>query len=99
MATSITGCVTFRFSSEANIREAFLKRTPVGTSLEDVEKFIESKGYGTHGYNKYENEIGSVRVGKYVSPFPFYTYVYVTWVFDKELKLVNIVVVKEADTL
>jgi hypothetical protein len=101
-ALLITGCSTARplHRSEAHIRAALLKKTPIGTSQQDVQIFIEKEGwkrdesFQVGGIDVY---FGSYTVWNIVMPAT--CGVWGTWTFDSKGRLIDIFVTKETDSL
>ena len=107
-----TGCMKnklLKLDAES-IRHELLQQTPIGTSLNDVEKNLKSKGLSPRvslntGFSKREK--GSTKVvgsqfiraslGEYRSSLFFITSVSVYWGFDENGKLIEIWVWKTQD--
>lgn len=101
-ALLVAGCSTARplHRSEAHIRAALLKKTPIGTSEQDVQKFIEKEGwkrdesFQAGGICVY---FGSYTVWNIVMPAN--RGVWGTWTFDPNGRLIDIYVSKGTDSL
>jgi hypothetical protein len=104
-----------RFGSENHIRNKILKYTPIGSTYEQVQEFIQYRlKYRTPDYENspairghwpgpYE-EIGVRRIdvwlGEYGFPgWPMAIDKCVSWAFDKNDKLIDVVVWKDHDSM
>ena len=99
-ALVVTGCSAARplHRSEAHIRAALLKKTPIGTSAQDVHKFIKKEGW----YETVETGRTTAYFGGYfICGFWGFAErdVFGKWTFDSNGRLIDIQVSKENDGL
>lgn len=94
----VSGCSAARplHRSKASIRASILKRTPLGTSKKEVEKFIAKEGWRPES-DEPPSRI-EVRFGGYVIFFGTCD-VYGTWQFDRGDRLSDFQVTKSHDVL
>jgi hypothetical protein len=95
VAILLSGCASFCFvhRSEADIRASLIKRTPVGTSRQNVEACLKKKGWQT--YPGHNGEICAFLCQETGTFFDLSNYqVYARWEFDKNDILTNVYVYK-----
>jgi hypothetical protein len=116
-ALLITGCSAARplHRSHASIRASLLKRTPLGTSKQQVERFVAKEGWRVSHDNAYllpravkqgggppvPTNVQNVLMADFGGYFIFLgtREIYGLWGFDADGHLVDIWIYKERDTL
>jgi hypothetical protein len=86
--------------SEARIRNTILQYTPIGSSRDSVLNFINNRLHHDGSPLTNSTSIDDLNVGWYWTEFPLVpmiTYVYASWSFDNQDRLINITVVKDID--
>ncbi len=90
------------------IRLRYLISTPIGTNMSDVVKYLQKNNYeiwsiNDFGYKPFSSDKrqGDYHIKSYVGEYRwiFNTDVLVIWVFDKDKKLIEIIVRKQTDAL
>ncbi len=90
------------------IRLRYFVSTPIRTNMSDVEKYLQKNNYeiwsiNNFGYstNIYEIEQGFYHIKSYVGEYRwiFVTDILVIWIFDKDKKLIEIIVRKQINAI
>ena len=103
---------TLRLRSEKSIRASYLRSTPLNSTSAEVLSFLEKKWpqekldlIEVPAYDRGPvgtSHIGPVEIGSYWQHFPGLPaigYVYITWEFDENDKLIDIIVHKGIDAV
>ncbi len=95
---------TLRLRTEKSFRSSILQSTPLNSSSEQVFIYIKKRWPDDHVPGVYTSSDGtkkvSVMIGSYWASFPglpIGTYVYISWVFDENDRLIDVLVNKETD--
>lgn len=104
MALLLNFCSTTNsFRSEKNIRDDLLKKVPFGTNRLSVKKFIKKNRYiikeDLYIYTENDNEVISSRFYVFLKNYQhiFKKKIYVTFVFNSENYLINLIVYKSKE--
>jgi hypothetical protein len=100
----VVGCSAARplHRSEASIQASLLKRTPLGTSRTDVQKFITRQGWELQRDSFVPSGAPSPRDTVCFGGYAIFigtSYVYGEWTFDAGEKLIKFRVYKSRDVL
>ena len=99
--------------SEETLRGSLLKRTPLGSSFEQVEAAVQREGlknphfYLNHGFYDQRSSpaktVGKASIEATLGEHPWLLLgtegAYAAWCFDEKYRLIEIIVYKEIDSL
>ena len=103
---------SLRLRSEKSIRSSYLRKTPLNSTSQEVLSFVK-KNWAHEKHDLIEipaydhspigtSHIGPVEIGTYWQHFPGLPaigYIYITWAFDENDRLIDVIVHKGIDAV